>query len=1040
MTRQPTIMKTQKYLLEKITALFILLILSHSMGFAQSAEQAEDADEEIFELSPFTVDASGDTGYYASSTLAGTRLNSSLQDIAASITVITPEFMDDIGATDIETAMVYVAGVETDLVTNTSAVTGGYLEANPNPGNNRVRGLSRADVTMDFFQVGNGNLDRYNIERITLVRGPNSVLFGLGSPAGILDYTTKKAYFDNNAGELRIMLDSFGSLRTTIDYNQILSEDRLAVRILGLRERGKFQFDRAFDNDDRIFLALTAKPFQSTTIRLGIEDGSNKARRARFSPPQDNITGWIAAGRPTWDPVAYEGMESLDVFDDPDQARAFRRIEGITAQAFMAFTDMSSPDPAYTSFTRLVDSVGTAVSPDRTFYRSADPAEDTYQFDNQVVDERIFPYQDEDIHTMGQSYQNRDDQKLALTIEQKVLDNLYFELGYYEESVVNDSYGQILNQTAAIGVDVNENLINGDPNPNFLRPFLYARGLGTDSKNDTENWRITGSYEFDFDEKFDNFFRLLGLHRLGGVYSTRNTERFLYRWEPKITQRNGPGWTDHLQDSSHRVGQIYYVGDPLTGQYPNYTGFPSGDVGPIPGRSYTFNYYDVDSASWATTQSTIERLVHNPPTNRNKSEVEGYGGSLQSFFWDGKIVTTFGWRYDEIASWTLQGGNAPPPDEVSGLLPLDINHPGWQFADDPDTDPQSGETITKGIVVAPFNWLHLHYNESENFEVGAQKVNIFLEPIPSSGGEGKDWGFSLNLLDDKLILKVNMFETAQVNSNNGSVGFLSTWGIRSVERQLYGYLNRRGRLDEWVHPLGLEDPNRPGFDANYVHAANAGDTNDFISDGTELELIYNPLRNWRIAFNVTEVQTVQGNSAKDLARYRDQRLPYLQQFFDENRNANQTWGEWYWIRIGKPLANAEAANGKVSTALARWSANLVTNYRFQSDGALKGFALGGSVRWRDGATIGYPDIEVDGIIRSDLDNPFKGPNLFNVGAHIAYSKKILDNKVDWRIQLNIQNLIGDDDINAIRTNPNGVVAAWRVGRDRYLQVTNTFRF
>ena len=661
------------------------MFLGYSTGFAQEAEEAE---EEVYQLSPFTVDASGDTGYYASSTLAGTRLNSSLQDIAASITVVTPEFMEDIGATDIESAMVYVAGVETDLVTNTAAVTGGYLEANPNPGNNRVRGLSRADVTMDFFQVGNGNLDRYNIERITLVRGPNSVLFGLGSPAGILDYTTKKAYFDNNAGELQIRLDSHGSIRSTIDYNHVIAEDKLAIRIMGLNDRERFQFDRAFDNDQRVFLAVTAKPFESTTMRLAIEDGSTEARRARFSPPQDNITGWLAAGRPTWDPVAYEGMNLGDVFADPDQAKAFRQIEGVAANAFMAFTDMNSPDPDYTSFTRLVDTTGAGLSPARYFYRSADPNEDAYQFDNQVKDERIFPYQDVDIHTMGQSYQNRDDEKLAFTIEQRVLDNLFFELGYYKDSVVNDTYGQILNQTAAIAVDVNERLINGDPNPNFLRPFLYARGLGTDSKNDTESWRFTGSYEFDFGEKFDSFLRHLGRHRLGGIYSARDTERFLYRWEPKITQRNGPGWTDHLQDSSHRFGQVYYVGDPLTGDFPNYTGFPDDGVGPISGRNYTFNYYDEDSGTWQTTQSTTERLVHNPPTNRNKSEVEGYGGSLQSFFLDGRIVTTVGWRYDEIASWTLNG---PPPDEQSGLVPLDISLPGWQFADDPDTDPQSGE-------------------------------------------------------------------------------------------------------------------------------------------------------------------------------------------------------------------------------------------------------------------------------------------------------------------------------------------------------------
>jgi outer membrane receptor protein involved in Fe transport len=1002
---------------------------------------AQDNDDDVIELSPFVVDATGDSGYYATSTLAGSRLNTSLQDVAASITVVTPEFLEDVAATDIENAMVFVAGVETDLVTDTSAVTAGYLEASPNPGNNRVRGLASADVTMDFFQVGNGNIDSYNIERITIVRGPNSVLFGLGSPAGILDYTTKKAHFADNQGEVSLRVDSFGSMRTTLDYNQVIAEDKLAVRLLGLYEKGKFQYDRAFDDDKRIFLAATAKPFKSTTIRLGLEDGENRARRARYSPPQDNVTGWIAAGRPTWHPTNYAGMTPSEVFGaGTDEAKAFREVEGAAGNLFMAFTDLDSEDPDYTSYTRIVDTAGSGVSPETRFYRSADPNEDQYQFDNQVSDPRIFPYLKEDIYTLGQSYQNSDDQKLALTIEQKVTDNLFFELGLYDETVKNDGYGQILNQTAALAVDVNEVLVNGEPNPNFLRPFLYARGLGSNHKDETKSLRFTGSYEFDFEKKFDgNLLRHFGRHRFAGIYSERTTRRFLYRWEPKISQFNGPGWTDDLQDASHRLGQFYYVGDPLTGDFPNFTGFPSGSVGPVPGKSYTLEYYDTSDPSnpWKTTESTIERLVHNPPTNRNKSEVEGYGGSWQSFFLGGRIVTTLGWRHDEIGSWTLNG---PAPDPDTGLVPLDTSLEGWQFADDPDSDPQSGETVTKGIVAAPFKWLHVHYNESENFNVGAQKVNIFREPIPSSGGSGKDYGFSLTLLDAKLHIKVNWFETAQVNAEYQTVGFLSSWGIQGMERPLYGYLRQRDRLDEWEHPFGLEDPNNPGFDANYNKPSNVADVNDFVSEGTEFELVYNPTRNWRIAFNVTKVETVQANSAADLLRYEEMRLPYWSQFFAENRNASETWEQRYWNRIGKPLANAVAANGKVSTALSKWSVNFITNYRFSRDTPLKGFALGGSVRWRDGATVGYPDIEVDGIVRSDLDNPFSGPDLFNVGVHGSYSRKILDGKVDWKIQVNIQNLIGDDKLNATRINPNGVTAAWRVGRERFVQVTNTFKF
>ena len=76
--------------------------------------QAQDENEEVYELSPFSVDASKDTGYVATSTLAGTRINTPLRDIAASISVYTQEFIEDTGSTDITDLLVYAVGVEVD--------------------------------------------------------------------------------------------------------------------------------------------------------------------------------------------------------------------------------------------------------------------------------------------------------------------------------------------------------------------------------------------------------------------------------------------------------------------------------------------------------------------------------------------------------------------------------------------------------------------------------------------------------------------------------------------------------------------------------------------------------------------------------------------------------------------------------------------------------------------------------------------------------------------------------------------------------------
>ena len=67
---------------------------------------------EVVELSPFTVNAERDTGYRATNTLSGTRINTSLRDIAASIQAITPEFLEDAGLTNDTELLQYTTSTE----------------------------------------------------------------------------------------------------------------------------------------------------------------------------------------------------------------------------------------------------------------------------------------------------------------------------------------------------------------------------------------------------------------------------------------------------------------------------------------------------------------------------------------------------------------------------------------------------------------------------------------------------------------------------------------------------------------------------------------------------------------------------------------------------------------------------------------------------------------------------------------------------------------------------------------------------------------
>ena len=116
-------------------------------------------------------------------------------------------------------------------------------------------------------------MDTYNTERVTINRGANSILFGVGSPAGIINTGLVKPTFGNRT-QVTGRAGSYGSYRTTMDVERVLIEDKLSIRLTGLSEDTKFQQDPAFEEDQRIFMAATWKPTEDFTIRTNIEGGN----------------------------------------------------------------------------------------------------------------------------------------------------------------------------------------------------------------------------------------------------------------------------------------------------------------------------------------------------------------------------------------------------------------------------------------------------------------------------------------------------------------------------------------------------------------------------------------------------------------------------------------------------------------------------------------------------------------------------------------------------------------------------------------------
>src|SRR5690606_29291341 len=246
------------------------------------------------------------------------RIRTNLEDVGSSISVLTEELLDDVGATDNQSALVYAVGMEVagprgNFSGVRQSVSGEPSQetsiANANA-NTRVRGLTSADNTRNYF-LSDAPWDGYNVSRVDLQRGPNAILFGLGSPAGVVNASTDMATVAGNEGEVSVRFDQFGSLRGTINYNHVVLPDELAVRVAVLRDDEKFRQKPAYEEDERFYIAATYKPRflnsgdSTFTLAGNYEIGDIESNRPRATTPLDYITPWWDIGQQTFN--MYEG-------------------------------------------------------------------------------------------------------------------------------------------------------------------------------------------------------------------------------------------------------------------------------------------------------------------------------------------------------------------------------------------------------------------------------------------------------------------------------------------------------------------------------------------------------------------------------------------------------------------------------------------------------------------------------------------------------------------------------------------------------------
>ncbi len=287
------------------------LALSLAYPFTASA-QVQTTTDRAATLPAINVEAQADRetatgpvyGYRAQRSATATKTDTPLSETAQSVTVVTREQIVDQGATSIQEALNYAAGVRSDAYGVDSRSDGVRVR-----GTEPAMFLDGLRQNYDYY-TSTTRPDPYTLERLEVLRGPSSMLYGQGGTAGIVNMVSKRPLAEAQ-NEVGVQIGNHGRKQAQFDLTGPATQDgQWLYRLVGVVRDADTQVDHV--PDDRIVFApsLTWKPSAATSLTLqALVQNDNSGTTAQFLPwsgvRTDNPNGRLSSktfiGEPDFD-------------------------------------------------------------------------------------------------------------------------------------------------------------------------------------------------------------------------------------------------------------------------------------------------------------------------------------------------------------------------------------------------------------------------------------------------------------------------------------------------------------------------------------------------------------------------------------------------------------------------------------------------------------------------------------------------------------------------------------------------------------------
>lgn len=266
-------------------------------------------------LAPVTVTGMGQSatgpidGVVATMSATATKTDTPIIETPQSISIVGAQEIETIKAQDLSDALGYVAGVS--------------RKSGPNRINDQVilRGFEGSAYTGSMYRDGtkytvnvyNGQQEPYGLERVEVLKGASSVLYGASGPGGIINTITKRPTTET-LRELNLEGGSFDRKQLSGDFGGALTDDGAVSYRLTFLERDSKSFTDYVD-DDRTFLSggLTWRPNARTSFTLLADYQKDRTAEVLGLPSvgtvTDNVNGKIPINRFTGIP-GYDKYEA----------------------------------------------------------------------------------------------------------------------------------------------------------------------------------------------------------------------------------------------------------------------------------------------------------------------------------------------------------------------------------------------------------------------------------------------------------------------------------------------------------------------------------------------------------------------------------------------------------------------------------------------------------------------------------------------------------------------------------------------------------